>query len=867
MGEVYRGRDTRLERTVAIKVLPAHLAANAEYRQRLEREARAIASLNHPHICQLHDIGSQDGIDFLVMEYLEGETLASRLGGGALAVEEVLRYGIQVADALDKAHGKGITHRDLKPGNVMLTKGGAKLLDFGLARMGVAGRGMADSAAPTVAAELTQMGTLLGTMQYMAPEQLQGKDADARSDIFALGVVLYEMASGRKAYPASDPATLIAAIMSSTPPPITTAPGKAPPALERAVRRCLVRDPDARWQSARDLMLELKAIAEGDVATAAAPLAAPQAAARRAWLPWVLWAGTALVCVVFAVLYYRRPAEEQRALRFFIYPEEKTPLGDTLAVSPDGKLLAFTAVSDGRVRIWVRPLDSLSARPLAGTENALFPFWSPDSRFLGFFADGKLKKVDVNGGAPQTLCDAANGTGGAWNRDGVILFAPGRGDALHRAPAAGGPSTPVTVFEQSRRENSHRWPHFLPDGRRFLYLVRSAQLEHHGLCAGDLNSKTQKRILNTLNRVAYAPPSGGGLGHLLFIREASLTAQPFDPEKLELRGEPFPVAEKVMRGGLFGGATFSVSANGLLAYRSGEGGGGQLAWFDRQGKRLETIGQQAYAYVGFALAPDGKRVVVARGDAGNLDLWLVDLARGNLPSRFTFDPATDWFPVWSPDGSRIAFATVREQAHAQAVYVKPSSGVGKEDLLHKGGSSIYPTDWSRDGRFLAYVETAGKTRQDVWVVPLAGDRKPIPFLQTEFSERSARFSPDAKWIAYVSDESSRTEVYVQAFQPGSGVVGKWQISSVGGSEPVWRRDGQELFYMAPDGSIMSVEIKAGAGFQAGVPRPLFQARPPDQGAGVQRFDVTADGRRFLVLTYAEEAAASPITVVTNWMRR
>ncbi len=877
MGEVYRARDTRLDRTIAIKVLPEHLLRNSEARQRFEREARAVAALNHPHICVLHDIGRHvldngEGIDFLVLEYLEGETLAARLARGPLPIEEVLRYGIQMADALDKAHAKGITHRDLKPGNMMLTKSGTKLLDFGLAK---AKARETPVAAATVSDQLTAVGAVVGTFQYISPEQLQGRDADARSDIFSFGAVLYEMITGRKAFGATDPATLIAGILTGTPAPISESqPGALAAALDRAIRRCLAKDPDGRWQSARDLTLELEAIAAGDVAAvAAAPVTAAPPARGRQWFPWALFAAAALVAAVLAVAHFRRPTEEPGSTKTLVLPEEKTTFGDAAVISPDGRVLAFLATSTGQMGLWIRPLDSLTARLLSGTEGAMLPFWSPDSRSLGFFAGGKLKKVDTSGGAPQTLADAPQPTGGSWSPEGVMLFAPNRSGGLHRVPAAGGAATPVTELDSSRQENSHRWPLFLPGGRHFLYMVRSARPEHMGFYAAGLDSRNPRRVLPTESLAAYAPGLRGGPGHLLYLRAATLMAQPFDSGALQPIGSPFPVAESVMAGtGIYGLALFSASANGVLAYRTGSAVGNmQLVWFDRQGKRLEAVGAPAPQMTP-RLSPDGKRLAVARAmpGAGTLDLWLIDLARGNAASRFTFNPAVDWFPVWSPDGSRIVFSSPREGP--DSLWQKPSSGAGQEELLHKAafGSGIFAADWSVDGRFLSYSQQSPKTGLDVWVLPgpggPPGDRKPFPFLQTEFSESAPRFSPDPqgpRWIAYQSDESSQPEVYVQSFQPVAGAGGKWQISTGGGTAPIWRRDGKELFYLAPDGTIMSVDIQAGSSFQAGVPR-AFPVRAPAFADALVRYDVTADGRRFLVVTAAEESGPSPIVVVTNW---
>ncbi len=869
MGEVYRGKDTRLDRDVAIKVLPAHLAANAEFRQRLEREARAVAALNHPHICALYDIGShrpeggsqEAGVDFLVLEYLEGATLAARLEKGPLPVDQALRCAIQVADALDKAHRKGFTHRDLKPGNIMLTKSGAKLLDFGLAKAAATAAPAVNlSAMPTEGAPLTVAGAILGTIQYMSPEQVEGRDADARSDIFAFGAVLYEMTTGKKAFPGKSHTSVIAAILDADPPPIQTVQPASPAALERAVRTCLAKDPDQRWQSAHDLMRELEWIAEGD---AAAP------AHRRVAHPRVAGAVAAvatLIAMLLAVAYFRRPAMEAPVLKLSVLPPEKASFGDPVVISPDGRRLVFAAAVEGRSQLWVRSLDSLSPQPLPGTGGGIFPFWSPDSRYLGFFAEGKLRRIEVSGGPPQTLCDAFLGTGGAWNRDGVILFAPNRTGPLMRVSAAGGQAAPFTTLDPSVQETGHRWPLFLPDGKHYLYIGRGPQAEHHAVYAASLDSKNRKRLLAAESMVAYAPPHGDRQALLLFVRQGSLMAQPFDAGGLELRGEARPIAERVAPGLQFGFHAFSVSDNGVLAYRTGSSAAVQPTWFDRSGKLLGPVGQPGLV-LNVSLSPDGKRIAETRGDpGGGLDIWLRDVARG-AASRFTFEPTQERFPVWSPDGSRIAYASDREGV--TNLYQKSSSGAGTEELLLKTPEQKYPSDWSADGRFLLFDTVGTKTARDLWLLPLTGDRAqrapPVPFLQTPFSELQGQFSPGPegapRWIAYTSNETLREEVFVQTF-PASGA--KWMVSTNGGREPRWRRDGKELFYLAPDRKLMSVDVKLGATFEAGVPRALFEIRPPSVSLSSNYYAVTADGQRFLVAQLAEESAGAPITVVMNW---
>jgi len=903
MGEVYRAKDTRLDRTVAIKVLPSHLSSSGEVRQRFEREAKTISQLSHPHICALYDVGHQDGTDYLVMEYLEGDTLAARLAArGALPVEQVLRYGVEMADALDKAHRQGVVHRDLKPSNVMLTKSGVKLLDFGLAKtfgrpLDAAGReqaaagqhpmaGNALTSIPTVmgSPNLTQEGTILGTVQYMSPEQLEAKQADARTDIFALGCVLYEMATGKKAFSGTSQASLISAIMQNDPPPISQVQPMTPPALDRVVKTCLAKDPDDRWQTAHDVKLQLQWIAEGG---SAAGLPAP-AVVRRKGREVLAWGLVAVLCVALAAalafgLRRRQNVAGERITRLSLLPPEKaTFVPGTLAVAPDGSRIAFVALtSDSRRLLWVRPLDALEAQPLSGSEGAISPFWSPDSRFIGFFADGKLKKVEPSGGVPQTVCDAApiaggggapgNGRGGTWNRDGTIVFAPNPLTVLHRVSAAGGQPEPLTVLDAARQENSHRWPNFLPDGRHFLFFARSRQRENRAIYLGSLDSKVTRRLMPADSNAVFAPP-----GYLLFLREGTLVALPFDEKTFQWTGEPIRIAEKVRGADAQAAASFDVSETGVLAYGSGSTTNQQLAWFSREGKRLGSVGPGG-SYLAFRLSPDQKRVAldVLDPEVGGRQIWLLDLGR-DIASRITSEPWQQQLPIWSPDGDRLVFASDREGIFNLSE--RPASGVGGEKPLFKSSTGDLPSDWSPDGRYILFERvdagpaSASKTTQDpqwwgparrsLWVMPMSGESKPTPVLQSPFSESYGRFSPDGRRIAYVSNESGRSEVYVETFPVPTG---KMRISTHGGTEPFWRRDGKELFYLAPDRRLMAVSVEAGPSrFDAGRPQPLFEIAPEQIGAMRHRYAVTADGQRFLLATIAEESFSPAITVVLNW---
>jgi eukaryotic-like serine/threonine-protein kinase len=863
MGEVYRARDTRLERSVAIKVLPADVSANAERKQRFEREARTISSLNHPNICALYDVGSQDGLEYLVLEYVEGETLEKRLEKGPLPIDVLLCHGIEIADALEKAHRSGVIHRDLKPANIMLTKSGAKLLDFGLAKWSAAGASEEETLKTLTAAatKLTEQGTIVGTFRYMAPEQLEGKEADTRTDLFAFGEVLYEMATARAAFSGKTKASLIAAILSAEPAPISTVQPMTPPALEQLVRGCLEKDPDERWQTAHDVKLQLRAIAEGGSQSG---LPAPVSARRkiRERLGWAAATAAALLAAVFALGYLQRAPSEAHAIRAYIKSAANSSfvLGGTASgfeLSPDGRRLAYVATTpEGKALLWVRPLDSLQAQPLAGTEGAAFPFWSPDSRFMGFFAGGKLKKIEAAGGPPLTLSDATTGRGGTWNREGVILFTPTVGSPVHRVSAAGGAATPVTALDTSKNEASHRWPFFLPDGRHFLYVAGSSFTPMgsptNSILVGSLDSKESKFLFHTHANAIFAS------GHILFLRQNTLMAQPFDAKRLELTGDAFPVADPVQEDtGRIRGA-FSGSENGVLTYVEGASSPErQLIWVDRSGKKLgEVPGPDAYSDA--QISPDGKRLTFTLASSGN-DIWVYDITRG-VKTRLTFGSASSQgnsAGVWSPDGRRIAYSCAR--AAKFGLCLRPSDGSGKEDVLYPGTEQPrYPNDWSPDGKVLAYYEVRVGV-WEIWMMPLSGERKAFPFLQSQFNQFGARFSPDGKWLAYSSVESDRPEVYVVPF-PGPG--GKWQVSTGSGTWPRWRRDGKEIFYLSTGNKVMSAEVKAnGSSFEIGAVRALFETRPYRSGGSA--FDVTADGQRFII-EYAGEQPTAAITLVVNW---
>ncbi len=858
MGEVYKAKDTRLDRAVAIKVLPAHLSQNQERRQRFEREARLVSSLSHPHICTLHDVGQQDGVDFLVLEYLEGVTLEMRLKGGPLPAGQILQYAREIADALDKAHRQGVVHRDLKPANIMLTKSGIKLLDFGIAKLAESSP-LADALTEITSDErpLTSAGTILGTFQYMAPEQLEGKEANPRSDIFALGAVLYEMATGRPAFTGKTKASLVASILSSEPPSLTSLQPMTPPALERVVKTCLAKDPDDRWQTAHDLKLQLEWLTEGGSQVGVpAPLVARRRIRER--LAWALAAVALVAAAALAVGYYRSVSREVQSVRSFILPPEKTSflLSSPPTLSPDGRRLVFgAATSDGRRRLWVRPMHAASAQPLEGTEEATFPFWSPDSKYVAFFAQGKLKKIDAAGGPAQTVCNAADGRGGSWGEQGVIVFTPSTSSPLLRVAAAGGVPAPLTALDASRQETTHRWPWFLPGGHEFLFLVRAALPENIGIYLGSLEGRPPRLLFRANSNALYSPP-----GHVLHVREGTLMALPFDLGRGEVQGEAIAMGEQVQFNGGYSHAYLTVSQSGLLAFQGGAAGpDGELRWRDRSGKDLGPVGQPVFTFAP-ALSPDGRRLASEDIDpiSGNLDIWIYELARG-VRTRFTFEASGETMPVWSPDGARLVFASNR--AGQLALFEKAADGTGEARELFRSDAENRAISWSQDGRYLTFYRLDPTTRADLWILPLQGGQKPFPFLQTPFEERGADFSPNGRWIAYSSDESGRSEVYVSPF-PGPG--GRWQISTAGGTGPHWRRDGKEIFYLAPDDKLMAVSLsEKGAGLEVATPQPLFPVRLKRWRFG-RGYDVTADGKRFVVNTLLSSESGSPLTLVVNW---
>jgi eukaryotic-like serine/threonine-protein kinase len=857
MGEVYRARDAKLGRDVALKVLPEAFARDADRMARFQREAKVLASLNHPNIASIYGLEDSGVTHALVMELVEGPTLADRIKSGPIPIDEALRIAKQITEALEYAHERGIVHRDLKPANVKVTNDDAvKVLDFGLAKAIEGDAASIDIAtSPTMSRMATLAGVLLGTAAYMSPEQAKAKPVDRRADIWAFGCVLYEMLTSKMTFSGETVTDTLAAVIMKDP-DWSQLPGATPIRVRVLLQRCLQKDSKQRLRDIGDARISLDEVLSGAPDSSLAAAARVPAPLWRRTLPWALFGATAVALTIFAWAYQRTTISPPPAqvLRYQILPPGKTSFGPYSAISPDGRHLAFTAAAqDGRTLLWVRDLDRLEARPLAGTEGAANPFWSADSRALGFASGTKLEKVDIWGGAPQVICDAIAVLGAAWNRDGVIIFGSYQG--VMKVSAAGGTPSPLTAVDSSRGELLNAVPSFLPDGQHFLYSRGPGPSD--GTYVGSVDARPDqqngKRLLGP--GAVYASASGHEPARVLFLQGGTLMAQRFDADRLEPRGDPAPVAQDV--------ASFTVSSNGMLAYASGRRLL-QLTWFDRQGKVLGTIGGPD-AEPRPAVSPDGNSVVVGRQDPenGGEDLWLYNVARGTS-SRFTFDGNSNQYPTWSPDSSHIAFVSLRD---GNKVKVKAVNGIGDEETIDSSPANVkVPLDWSSDGRYIAEgVLLSSKAAQAaIWLLPLSpeqagGDRKPFPYLDESFNEIGAKLSPNGQWIAYISDETKRYEIFAQTF-PTRG--GKWQVSTNGGTRPVWSRDGKELYFIGADGKLMAVDVRSGPGgtFESGAPRALFDPRiGGDQFDG---FDVSKDGR-FLIPAVVEQSG-TPITIVANW---
>jgi eukaryotic-like serine/threonine-protein kinase len=872
MGEVYRALDTRLDRTVAIKVLAAHLSSSPELKQRMEREARSISALNHPHICQLYDIGSQSGTDFLVMEFLEGETLAERLKKGALPLPEILKIGIAVADALAVAHRQGIVHRDLKPGNIMLTHNSAKLMDFGLAKpVGLPNTSIGSGAAPSFTAiatlsgpsplsPLTTAGSIIGTIQYMSPEQIEGKEADARSDIFAFGAVLYEMVTGKRPFAGKSQISLASSILEKDPEPISATNPATPPAFEHVLTTCLQKNPEERYLAAHDIKIELHWIASERPRTNASGATLPAApSSGRERLGWIAALVAAIVLGVAAGLLFNRPTQSAQSVRTVVDPPAKVTLnltGDFAGppvLSPDGAALAFSATTaDGKTGLWVRPMNSLDAHSIAGTDGAIFPFWSPDSRSLGFFADGKVKTIDLNGGSALAVADAPFGRGGAWGPDGVILFTPGTQAGLMRVSATGGPATAVTKLDLSQH-TSHRWPFFLPDGRHFIYLAINhdpSRAANDALYYASLDGRENRALFRSQSNAVY------GSGFLLFARGGQLMAQPFDAAAGTLSGEPQAIASGVVDDISTWHTDVTASNNGLLVLGSGGTADWQLIWTDRNGKQIGIVADKLTNMQSARISPQGDRIAL-QIDTGMNDIWVLDLAR-NVRTRLTFGPVSNTFPVWSPDGKWIAYTSDRS-GHSN-LYRKLSDGSGAEELLLTDDRVTVASNWSADGKTLFYSRGIAGSNWEIWALPLEGERKGslvVPHSGSSFSNMG-QLSPNGHWLAYASNESGTSEIYVVAY---GGGLGKWQVSTNEGTQPRWSKDGKELYFANDISRVLSaVPVKeANGALQFGAAQALVTTPATQQFI----FDVSPDGKKILLNVVAQQVNQS-VTVITDF---
>jgi serine/threonine-protein kinase len=859
MGEVYRARDTRLGRDVAIKILPAQFSNDVVRKQRFEREAKTISSLNHPHICVLHDIGSQDGVHYLVMECVEGDTLAKRLEKGPLGLEQVLKYGAQIADALDKAHRAGIVHRDLKPGNIMLTATGAKLLDFGLAKPAAALASVVTmTAVVTQDSPVTEQGAIVGTFQYMSPEQVEGKELDGRSDIFSLGAVLYEVVTGKKAFEGKSQLSVASAILEREPAPISSIKALTPPALDHAIRRCLAKDREERWQTARDLKLELKWVSESG-SQAIPPQAVPAEVSRRPWRAMAVWGvGSLLLAALTGLaIWSLRPVPSKPVSRFVITlaPGQRLAGLDEPAVvlSPDGKQLAYVAMQGGRQHLYLREMDSLDATLIPNTEGAVNPFFSPDGQWLGFFAGQKLKKVSISGGAAITLSDSPQPRGASWNGEGTIAFAPMQASPLQQMPAAGGAPQPLTQLEKG--EVTHRWPEFLPEGEDLMFATaaHSFHWSNGRITIQRLRTGERRNLIAGATNPRYASS-----GYLLYAQGGNLMAAPFDPRRLAITGAAVPVVEGLLQSRTSGAAQYSVSAMGSLAYVPGgvQSDQRKVVWVNRDGVE-QSIAAPARAFVFPRISPDGRQAAIGVTEDEE-HIWLCDLPRGTL-TRFTFEGNVNLNAIWTPDGKRLTFQCNKD-GPANIYWQRADRSGGVERLTTSEYVDV-PMSWSADGQHLAFIEIDPTTGYDVWVVGL-GDRKARPFIRTPFSECAPRFSPDGHWLAYISNESGRYEVYVQPY-PGPG--GKWLISAEGGTEPAWNPNGREIFYRSGD-KMMAVDVVTHPNFTADKPRVLFEAPYLLSPATSPNYDVSPDGQRFLMLKPADagEGVPTQINVVLNW---
>ncbi len=889
MGVVFKAEDIKLKRVVALKFLPQHTSASEADKARFMQEAQAAAALNHPNICTIYGIDEHEGQMFIAMEFVDGQTLREKRG--TISFKQGIDIGIQIADGLAAAHENGIVHRDVKPENIMVRKDGiAQIMDFGLAKL---------RTASSKINRLTKEGSTIGTAGYMSPEQIQGLDADHRSDIFSYGVLLFELLTGQLPFKGVHETALAYEIVNVDAPPMSSIVTDIDPALDAIVLDCLEKDPNERTQSVKQVSVDLKRYKRessrqrASRITAVRPAMRPSATSqstisttnmappRQSYLPWLIAAVFFLGTILFAFLYVRSPRAELQTVRSTLLPPEMLTFAAAsgtageghLALSPDGSMLAFVATdSSGRTHLMIRSLSTSTSKELSATGEAYYPFWSPDNRFIAFFQNGKLKKMEVVGGPSQTLCDAPDARGGSWNQAGVLIFAPSPADPLYQVPASGGSPTTVTHLDSSLHQRSHRWPSFLPDGKHFIYFGRSSfggvEREEDGLFVGTLDGKESKRLPVGKANAQYAS------GYLLYVREKTLMAQPFDPDKLELSGEATPIAEPIEFDLNYNRAVYTASGNGIVAYQTSKGQSGlQLVWFDRKGASLGTVGEPA-DYGSAQLSPDGKTLAcdVYDSQSRNRDIWLFDISR-KIKTRFTFDASVDEYPVWSPDGKRITFHSDR-RGHYD-LYEKTASGAGADALLFESASQKFPTSWSSDGRFLLFSSVDPNSGYYLSILPVeqngdAQERKAFPFFRSQFSVQYGAFSPDMRWISYVSNESGTNELYIRPFHdprgaPSGNQEGKWQVSANGvdpNAYSHWSRDGKQLYYQSIDGKLFSVEITAqGSTLSVGNAVQLFALNLK----GTVLFqDVTADGQRFLFISSVGGASTEPVSLITNW---
>jgi len=877
MGEVYRARDTRLDREVAIKLLPTEVSSDSDRLQRFEQEARATSALNHPNILTVYDIGTHNGSPYIVAELLEGEELRDRLDAGTIPMRKVVEYAQQIVSGLSAAHGKGIVHRDLKPENLFVTNDDrVKILDFGLAKLRAQFNDEQASEDETRKA-ITNPGVVMGTVGYMSPEQVRGEKSDQRSDIFSFGAILHEMITGRRAFRRDTMAETMTAILREEPDELSASNPNINPALERIVNRCLEKKPERRFHSAHDLGFALESLygptsSSGSALTTQASEAVAETATSQ-WryrLPWIVAAISILgLLSILALTLVRSPRSEGAPIvsRFVVMAPDKVSTLFSPELSPDGRDLVFAALKEGTPTLWIRPLSSLTATEIPGSEGVTNPhFWSPDSRSIAFPVGGQLKRLDLPGGNPKILCAIPSGTagvGGAWNRDGVILFSSA--GKIFRVSANGGNPELVIGDDKPGSDTFYRYPIFLPDGHHFLYLKTGKQqgVSYSELFVTSIDGGEKTQLTSTESQARYTAAGGG---NLVFVRDGALVAQSFDAASFKLSGEPYTISEKVSINNMASGF-FSVSSDGTIVLDPlGQKFDSQvLEWFDRSGKSLGRVGENGNYLTPISnqkLSSDGKRIAVSKVDpqTKTQDIYVIDIAR-NTSSRLTFDPGEDRYPIWSADGSRIAWNSNREGG-IPAIYQKLASGVGEDELLLKSDAPISPSSWSPDGRFLLYNRIDPKTGTDIWVLPTEGEKKPFVFLQTPFNESAPRFSPNGKFVVYIAQDQGRAEIFVQPF-PASG--NRWQISNNGGRAPAWRGDGKEIFFVSEDNKLVSVDVKTGNGFEVGIPKPLFDLTPLGAVSfGNVNFAPSLDGQKFLITHQRETVASLQYVVVQNW---